>query len=78
MEWYRSYYRVLDYDIQALSGGVWVTLQRVRDAEGSVQTHDLDAPYYSDQVRLRLLRAYTDESDRFWPVRLSNVRVFAT
>jgi len=77
VEWYRSYYRVLDYDIQALSDGVWVTLKRVRDSVGAVQTIELDQPYYSDQIRLRLLRAYALEDDYYLPVRLADVRLKA-
>lgn len=77
VEWFSSTYRVLDYDIQGLSDGAWITLKRVRDSAGRMQSVELEQHYYGDQIRLRLLRAYWFESYRTLPVRLSHVRLFA-
>jgi subtilase family serine protease/flagellar hook assembly protein FlgD/squalene cyclase len=78
LDWYLSTYRVLDYDVEARFGDLWVTLKRVRDSSFTrQQVIELDTPYYTDQIRLRMLRAYSTESDRYLPVRLSSVRVKA-
>ena len=78
LSWYFSSYRVLDYDIEARFGDLWVTVKRVRDSNfDRPQVIELDAPYYTDQIRLRMFRANQTESDRSLPVRLSTVNVNA-
>ncbi|RLC55775.1 MAG: hypothetical protein DRI30_06990, partial [Chloroflexi bacterium] len=75
VEWSDEDHRALDYNLQAWSGSGWVTIAEQRDATGRIQLHTMGNPYYSDRIRLQLLRANLFENQSLDPVRLAEVRI---
>ena len=53
VRWYRSYYSISNYDIQAQYNGEWVTILEVRDElRQTLHEHVLPRPYATTSVRL--------------------------